>query len=226
MASYLDDKTRAEHYGRCRAKKKRYERILDFCMWAALLAGAMTVIPKLFVNGFMNLLFVRNMEMLLEALSRTLGAAVAIYAIYLRKWKITIPATLAALACNIFVALATAVSAVVHWYLHRLSQEEGWPLFDIPYDEQEQRRKNTEKIIRHRAVALGERVISAPTEETAEAAEPGMYDILDERADVLNGSLSGYHDRFRNAQPEDRVNSFEPGVMDTLEDIGELVQPE
>lgn len=219
MASYLDDKTRAAHYDECRIKKKRYERVLDICMWASLLFGAFTVIPELFVNVFMNALFLRDVETLSVALGSVLSVAAAIYTIYLRKWPVTVVAAAVVMPFNAAVGCAAIVSAVVHFLLEKLSREEGWPLFDISYAEQEQRQKNTEKIIRHRAVEQGARVIGEAAPDGKSAQD--MYDILDERRDTLSVSPSGYHDRFRNAQPEDRVNSFEPGVMDTLEALGE-----
>lgn len=215
MASYLDDKTRLAHYDACRAKKKRYERVLDVCMWIAILFGAFTVIPELFVNGLLNGIFIGDISVFFLALFKTLGIAAAIYAIYLRKWPITIVAALVVSPCNSIVALATAAAAVSHWLLHRLSQEEGWPLFEIPYAEQEQRQKNIETIIRNRAVTLGARVSTEPSEDTE------MHDILDESKDTVYVKPKGYHDRFRDSTPQGSVSAFTPEVMDSLEEMEE-----
>lgn len=215
MASCLNDKARLEHYDKCRFRKKRLEKILDWCMWAAIFFGACTVVPELFVNGFMNIIFLQDVEMLLPALAKTLSVAAAIYAIYYRKWPVTVAATLVVSWCNGAVALATAISAVAHYGLNQLEKEPGWPLFEITYEEQEQREKNLDNIFRNRAVELGARVATEPDGDT------DMHDILDESTDKVYVRPKGYHDRFRDAEPEDRIHSFEPGVMDTLESIGE-----
>lgn len=214
MASCLNDETRLANYDKCRFRKKNFERVLDWCMWAAIFFGACTVIPELFVNGFMNVIFLQDVKTLLLALAKTLSVAAAIYAIYYRRWFVTIAAVFIVSWCNGGVALAAAVSTVVHYGLNQLEKEPGWPLFEIPYDEQEQREKNIENIIRNRAVALGARVATEPDGDT------DMHDILDESADKVYVRPKGYHDRFRDAEPEDRIHSFEPGVMDTLEEIG------
>ncbi len=214
MASCLNDKARLEHYDKCRFRKKHLEKILDWCMWAAILFGACTVLPELFVNGFMNIVFLQDVQMLLLALAKTLSVAAAIYAIYYRKWPVTIAAAFVVSWCNGAVALAAVVSAVAHYGLNQLEKEPGWPLFEITYEEQEQREKSLESIVRNRAVELGARAAAEPDDDT------DMHDILDESADKIYVKPKGYHDRFRDAEPEDRMHSFEPGVMDTLESIG------
>lgn len=221
MASCLNDEARLAHYDKCRFRKKSFERVLDWCMWAAIFFGACTVVPELFVNGFMNIVFLQDVKTLLLALAKTLSVAAAIYAIYYRKWPITIAGVFIVSWSNLGVALATAVSAVAHYGLNQLEKEPGWPLFEIPYDEQEQRQKNQESIFRHRAVALGERRAAESTGSAVPAEDTEMHDILDERVDTLSAKPKGYHDRFRDAQPEDRLHTFEPGIMDTLEEIGE-----
>lgn len=220
MASYLDDQTRAAHYGVCRAKKNRYEKILDFWMWVAVIALLGTLVIELFVNFFLYGFFLADTEHVVNAFTNIIGSALGVYAIYLRKWPITFLAAYVAIFCNVFIAVAAAVAGVVHILLAKLSKEEGWPLFDIPYDEQAQRLKNQESIIRHRAVALGERRAAESAESAVSTENTEMHDILDERADTLSVKPKGYHDRFRDAQPEDRLHTFESGIMDTLEEIG------
>ncbi len=216
LASYMDDETRLAHYDKCRIKKKRYERVLDVCMWIAILFGAMAVIPTLFVDGLLNGIFIGDIPTFFGALLCTAVILFAIYAIYLRKPVITAIAGIVTLYFAPLVSVATLVCIAPHILLAKLSQEEGWPLFDISIGEYQQREKNTEKIMQHRAVGLGARAATAPVAGDAE-----MHDILDETPDTVFVNPAGYHDRFRDAVPEDRVNSFTPGVMDTLESINE-----
>ncbi len=216
MATYMDDATRIEHYDKCRIKKKRNERTLDVCMWIAIIDGAITVLPELFVNGLLNGIFIADIRTFLGALLCTALVLFAIYAIYLRKPVITIVAGVAVFYFAPLVSLATLVCIVPHIALEKLSQEEGWPLFDISIGEYQQREKNTEKIMHHRAVELGARLATDPVEGDSE-----MHDILSEAPDTVFVAPSGYHGRFRDAVPEDRINSFTPGVMDTLESINE-----
>ncbi len=216
MASYMDDETRLAHYDKCRIKKNRYEHTLDICMWIAILFSAMTVIPELFVNGLLNGIFIGDIPVFLGALLCTAAVLFAIYAIYLRKPVITAIAGVAVFYFDPLVGITTLVCVVPHILLAKLSQEEGWPLFDISIGEYQQREKNTEKIMQHRAVELGARLVTDPVEGDAE-----MHDILDERADTVFVRPTGYHDRSRDAVPEDRVSSFTPGVMDTLALIDE-----
>lgn len=219
MATYMDDQTRMAHYDKCRTKKKRNERVLDVCMWVAIIGGAMEVIPTLFVNGLLNGIFIGNIPTFLGALFSTAIVLFAIYAIYLRKPVITAIAALAVFFIEPLLFLATLVSIVPHIELTKLSKEEGWPLFDISIGEYQQREKNMEKIIQRRAVELGARRVTDPVAGDAE-----MHDILNESSDAVLIPPVGYHDRFRGAVPEDRLHSFQPGVMDTLESIDENKQ--
>ncbi|MDD5946929.1 MAG: hypothetical protein PUC41_03925 [Oscillospiraceae bacterium] len=219
MATYMDDQTRIAHYDKCRIKKKRNERVLDVCMWVAIICGAVTVIPTLFVNGLLNGIFIGDIPTFLRALLTTAIVLFSIYAIYLRKPVITAIAALASFFVDPLVFIATLVSIVPHIGLQKLSQEEGWPLFDISIREYQQREKNTEKIIQHRAMELGARRVTDSAEGDAE-----MNDILNDTSDTVLIPPAGYHDRFRDAVPEDRIHSFQPGVMDTLESIDENKQ--
>lgn len=219
MASIYTDKAREARYDKLRIKKNRYEKILGICMLLSLFIGIATFISGIFF-GLLSGAFLGDISVLVISFLATACNAFAIYAIYAKNWKITIAAIAIAIAMvpfgmnDIVLVLALIPALIVHVLWKKLSQEEGFPLFQITQDEYDKRRQALERQTKKHALEEGVRVAS--TEQTSE-----MGDLLDDGFDspVMPGELHAYHDRSRNANTVETAPSRQTGNMDSLEDI-------
>ncbi len=217
MASCLTDEVRAAHYDQCRLKKKRCESILSFCMKAVLLIAVFTLLPAA-AEGLLFGLFIGDFDPFLQFVLKTLAGAATVYTIYLRNWKITLGIVFVSAVMNPLTPLFVIPCVFAHRGLNKLEQEPGWPLFDVSFSEWQERQKNLERITRHKAIQLGE--AAASCSNTGD-----MDDLLDENRHTLPAFVSGYHDRYRDSDPNAQPAPFVPGIMEELEEIGGPIEP-
>jgi|GEM_PF-2032605 len=228
MASLYTDEAREARYAKLRTKKKRLDITLDIIMRIVLFTMGLGVVINA-IGGLLSVLSLNFLDGISFLLDLAMVAAV-VYAIYKRD-RLTSAIVLGitivfpmirgfasgfGLSVNLFapVIMIAVLIVDVQWY--QLSQEEGFPLFDISYQERQERQKQLEKVSLNRAVASGVRMAS--TEQNSD-----MSDLLDAGFDrpVMAQPLSGYHERMKDAKPGvQRAAGYQPGVMDMLEEIG------
>ena len=217
MATFLDEKTRAEHYAQNRKKKKTLERGYDIIFWIFMIPIAFSVVPSL-IGGFIKL-FALDFLLLLEGIGLAIMYGAGIFALYKHRMKITACVMLVVAIFSAFIKVSAECIPVILVFVflldrqwEKLEQEEGFPLFDISYREQEEQPALATKRAKYQAVQLGARVAHVTN-------EGAMNDLLDDGKDapVVAGPLSGYHDKFRNSvlgyQPP---KPYQTGVMDDI----------
>lgn len=220
------DKAREERYAKNRLIRNRLDKTFDISMWVTIVVSLIPVANSLIYG--LAALVAAQVGVLFESLCTLAGCAATVLAIYQKKVSFTIAmlgVNVLMLFCKGSVLLNIPILLFVLWVCDRwekLSQEEGFPLFDIPYREQEERRKLQEQYARDRAIQSGARV--AATEQQSD-----MHDILDADRDtpVLPAEIRGYEERNRKTgdvfhptvQPDSGVCAAQPVStdMDTLE---------
>ena len=207
MASLYTDQERRERYEKLRSQRRRCEKIRDILMIA--LIG--TSLLMLGVSGWGDGLSLidassaSHTSMSIVPFAVTpLMTAVCIYALYVKDLRLTVCAMVISLLtaafslnANILMPLLMGVASVVDRKWLTLSQEEGFPLFEIPFSEETERKVKASQITRNRALAAGIR--TASTERNSE-----MSDLLDAGSDteLLSAELSGYYERSTDAVAE------------------------
>jgi len=223
------DREREERYGRLRARKNKLEKQHDILGWVVMGTVGLGAVISIF-SGVLYGVFV-DASQFFYTLFELAEAGAVIYAVYKRDWRITLGVLigyilLTAIQVGAFDGHFSIVDLVVvllgvelyidrQWF--KLSQEEGFPHFDITYAEREKRQQIQEELMRNRALQAGVRVAS--TEQTS-----GMGDLLDADSDapVLAPHLQARHDRSRlYAAPGTQMpDAFDAGKMGMLEEIG------
>ncbi|MBR6107922.1 MAG: hypothetical protein IKQ39_07920 [Oscillospiraceae bacterium] len=219
MASIYTDEVRQTRYMRLRRRKRILDRIFDVCMIAALVFGTLALYSAgpMLMEGLGG----ADIRLILGGLICILPLPGIIVTIYLKNWKaaaaefallflagaILIDGTYGLLIFIDVIALVTDI------FWEKLSQQEGFPTFEIGYQEEKERAKALHQYAENRAVAAGVR---------AERTEPDndMHDLLDADTDVgtVTQKLTGMHDRYRDVQTHETGRAaYVPGVMDDLE---------
>lgn len=228
MASLYTDEVREERYARLRCKKNKLDKqygilgqIAVFLAGCGLIAGGLM--------SFLNGIFLNPME-LISFIPSAAQAVMVVLAIYKREPKFTGLMMLAFFGCDVVGALLGKVNLlfngmfiflvfclILDFRWDKLRKEEGFPLFDITYEEREKRNQIREEQARNRALQAGVR--TAATEQSSD-----MGDILDDGFDtpVLAPHLHGIHDRGQFAVGgTQRPQAYQSGEMDMLEEIGQ-----
>ncbi len=222
MASCLTDDEREVRYIGLRKKK----RISDILCAIPFFPGAVIIImAALSLPGAVGDEMVGNgWGGVVQCLCMAASAVITVYAAYTRRVKYILAGALAVAVLELIgqagvslvliPILIPAVFGAILW--SKLEEEEGFPLFRIPYEEISERRKATEQKIRYRAVEAGTRRLTEP-----QAAADDMGDLLDEQADtpVLTSALHNYHDRARNAQGELSAPMNDAGAYGEMDEL-------
>lgn len=202
MASYLTDEERERRYAKLRKKKK----VCEFLFAVPILTGIVLFIAGLFSlpGVFADIMMGSSVLLLFVMLFPLASSAAAIFGAFSRNLRI-IAVTSAAivlmdilsqntLSIPLIPGMICAAIGAVLW--SKLEEEEGFPLFRIPFSELEERNQTAEKKIRARAEAAGVR-------RTADERIRGeMGDLLDEAENVpvQISALRGYHERGEGSQ--------------------------
>ena len=223
MASIYTDEERENRYSRLRKKKRIYDRIFDVCMWAAILFGAVAVGDA--GGCVMEGLGAIRFTLIGIGIYGLIAIAGLILAIYKKDCRITALELVLLLTAGWMGAISDigfsvlaliAVAALITDFLwQKLSKEEGFPLFEISYQERENQNKALQRYAENRAVAAGARI---------ERTEPDneMHDLLDADNDstAVTQKLTGVHQRYQTSQTyETGRPQYTPGVMDDLESV-------
>lgn len=220
------DKLREERYARNRLIRNRLDHTFDISMWVTILVSLLPVVNAVIYG--VAALFTAQVGELFKAVCTLVGCAATILAIYQKKVRfgiIMLGVVLLMVVCGGSVLIHIPILLFVLCVSYRweqLSQEEGFPLFDISYREREQRQKLQEQYAKERALQSGARVAS-PEQQS------DMHDLLDAEKDtpIFSAELKGYYERNRDTgevfhpdvQPDAGSISAAPVStdMDTLE---------
>ena len=218
MASFQTDEVRRERYGVLRAQRIKCEK--RFSLSGALLAfvTAADIIGSILFSTF-GLITTVGAEML-ACLPLSLAVYVLMFAGITKRsmMPLLIGALLSAVRVALcpasfflptFFPLLIAILTMRKW--DALSKEEGFPKFDISFDEREKRAAQMERITKHAAIETGKRRTAAPDADA-------MSDLLDTEGDVpvATAELSGYHERSRHGRIVESGKAVEYGNMDDL----------
>ncbi len=234
MPSLYTDSVREARYAKLRAEKNRLEKIYNILGWIALITmGGGLIMAAL--SAFLVGIFLNPMEIV--KFVPEAGQVFCVFAaLYKREPKFTELMMLVFIACGVVGALLSGASSnamnvsfvlnfafiflivclIYSFRWQKLAKEEGFPHFDITYEERQKRMQLQEEQSRNRAIRSGVRV--AATEQTSE-----MGDILDAGFDapVLASHLTGTHDRSKNAVGGmKRPAAYTAGEMDELAEDG------
>jgi len=216
MANLLTDDVRREQYAIHRARRIQCEK------WFSLSGGVMVfnIIADIFGTMFSDIL--EKMTNINPCPVWALPISLAVYALMLfgtssrRPQPVLIGVLLAFVRIALkpfslftIALLPIIVMAVTMRAWVSLSKEDGFPLFDISFDEREKRAAQMERITKHVAIETGKRRTAAPN-----AGE--MSDLLDREGDtpVAMTDLSGYHDRSRHGKVGEQGRTVGFGSMD------------
>ena len=221
MASCLTDDERERRYAELRKKKK----ISDILVAVPILTGIVIFILALLglPLTFADIAMGTSVLALFLNLCPMISAAAAAFSAFSRKARLILAALAGIVLLDLIVRSSLSlllipglILALIGAHIHeKLEQEEGFPLFRIPFSELEQRRQTAEKKTRIRAELAG-------TRRVADSEVHGsMGDLLDdaENVPVQISALRGYHDRSEGAQgvfsaPAADVGEY--GKMDEL----------
>lgn len=224
MPTIYTDKERTERYDKLHIKKKRYERIYGIAMILSIFTGLTAV------SDANNLAaFIPYPMQIVIAIAEALAVILSIYKHDLR---ISLPTTafaallwvstqqkrasfvMTSLPFNNYLVLALTMLVVcaIDFEWKKLSQEEGFPLFEITMTEYEAREKNAEKYARARAEAAG-------SQQCSLTQPADMNDLLDRHEQpALSAKLTGYRSLVQDhaAAPQTKRVSRNAGAMDEL----------
>ena len=210
MVSVYSDKVREERYFQLRRKKKQCETCLAFClaafaliMFAELVGGACSY--SMAVGLHVNAIAKLQRYHLLPNLA---VFAVGLSGILFRKW---LPALIGAVGILLvtfagwmtpicigtfgLIPLGFTVAAGLQWA--SLKKEEGFPRFQIDFEEYEVNRKAQTNFVQQRALQQGVRTAQQPLDPDAQ-----MTDIANaSEIQALPSTLWGYHDRGAGSDP-------------------------
>ncbi len=220
LASIYTDEERESRYSGLRKKKRIYDKVFDICMWTAIIFGVfalrdilITMIAALWVMS------IPTIFVCLLALVCVLGT---VWAIYKKDIRFSGGILLLMLFLQftgvinfgVQLPLVAGVTCVTDYLWYKLSQEEGFPQFEISFEEWKQREKAYEHYAENRAVEAGVRAAAGAQNDGGE-----MHDLLDESRAPLPASPSSYKSRFEQAHVYEKQVHYQPGVMDSLEDL-------
>ena len=218
MASLLTDDVRREQNAVFRAQRIKCEKIFNVCGFFLILTALADLVGTILWSAF-GLITSTNL-----APAWCFPVSLAVYVLVLtgtfgRKMPTVLIGALIGAARLIlnpigFFTLSAIPILIICLTMRKwvsLSKEEGFPLFDISFDEREKRAAQMERITKHVAIETGKRRTAVP-----DAGE--MSDLLDAAGDVpvATAELSGYHDRSRHGSIVESGRTVENGNMDEL----------
>lgn len=210
MISIYSDRVREERYFQLRRKKKRYETCFAICLAAyaflmltELIGGSCSrmIAIGIHVNQYAKLppyhllpnLAVMGVGLAGIVLRKWIPALIGIVGILL----VTFAGWMTAFYLGTAGIIPLAVSAFVSLKWADLAEEEGFPRFQIDFEEYEEAQKSQVSFIQHRALAQGVRTEQQPLDPNAQ-----MTDLANASdTEALPSMLQAYHDRSHGSDP-------------------------
>ena len=225
MPSIYTDEERSRRYGELRERKKWLDRAYSISMWITLGLALFLLLPSIYLT-FMQGMFLFQISQTLNLLLLLLMFGLQICGIYARRWQITAGAAAAAFIMSATDMKINGIRDILHWFItgfacvtvfvfvchyahHKLSQEEGYPDFDISYEERAQQKKQMEARQMHR-------ILQEEAKPADPNAESDMTDLLDEAQRTAPAALTAYRDRHTLNTHNAGEKQYVPGEMDEL----------
>ena len=221
MASCLTDDERERRYAELRKKKK----CSDILVAIPIMTGIVLFIAAVFSlpTTFADIATGTSVIALFLNLCPMISAAVAAFCAFSRSTKMILLAVPAVILIDLIsggsmslLLVPGLICALIGAYIFgKLEQEEGFPLFRIPFSELQERRQNAEKKTRFRAEQAGTRRVADSEVHGA------MGDLLDEAEDVpvQISALQGYFDRSEGAQGVFSAPAGEAGEYGKMDEL-------
>ncbi len=229
MASLYTDEALEARYARNRKKKRLYELVslLLFLMWLA--CALFVMLPDVIIGvlsvvaNIMSLLTTGELDsdmtnFIVTALVELATALPTGYVIYRKRSRYAL-----ILSAVLFVLMLTTryyafvsfqlflniMAFILHRCWETLAQEEGYPLFAISYQEQQEKQQAAERLAKKQAIKAAQDACAEQPVSNA-AAENVMPDLLDPQTVNIPSDLAGYHDRFQqtNADTEHEADAI------------------
>ena len=225
MASLLNDDVRRERYAVLRMQRIKCEKCFSRCGALLVGIGAADIISTLYMaiwTAYSNATNHALAEWVPNIICLPISLAVyvtVLVGVHMRK-RVPLHIAMCLSFALMFMRLVSfstvAIVPIVLCWLsmqkwEELSMEEGFPQFDIGFDERAKRAAQMERITKHTAIENGQRRTAAPDADA-------MSDLLDEAGDIpiATAELTEYHDRSRHGRIEESGKAVEYGNMDEL----------
>lgn len=232
MVSMYTDKAREERYFRLRRRKKRCDRILSIAVAASILIGLTEISCELFapylLKGLRGGIETASLPLPgLHSIFPIAGMILVPFAAQKRSWilaAIAVPVILLSavlgLLCKFYIGLfdlpllAGIIYAGRIW--EHLKVQEGFPRFQIDFDEYKNRAEQQAHYIEHRAIEEGARAEQDMLDPNAE-----MDDLCGGAAQPqrLGAKLQKYHERSLGSDAVIRPVEAHGDAMTELEEF-------
>ena len=225
MPSALTDEARRAHYGKMREYKKWIDKAYALGMGVFILLAVLLVLPTFYFTVMSGMFLFKIKKPVIDLLFVLLMYGLQFAGIGTRKWQYTAGAAAAwfvsdtvgfslvamseiYLYFSIAFVILTVYASACHIAWHKLSQEEGFPDFDISFEERGKQQKQAEAQHRHRILQ---------EEATAAAGSvKDMTDLLDPEQKTMPAELTAYRDRHTLTAQNAGNKDYVPGEMDEL----------
>ena len=223
MASILTDESRQARYAVLRKRKKILERIFDIMMWGTLLELFIEIVSQ-FVSGVLQGIFMGELIPFFVFLFVLAAGVFSVYALFRRDLRFLLPAVILTglmngmgcfVAFGVLLPVFLSIAGINSIFWAKLKQEEGFPLFDISFIEEQERQKVQEKRTEYRTLQAQIRAAQETLDTDAE-----MTDLLDAdtKKDYMPAHLNNYHERYRNADAVVQIPEAHDDKMDLVEE--------
>lgn len=224
MPSVLTDEQRSKQYGELRDKKRKIEKAYHISGAVIIGLSVFIVLPSIY-TAFLHAMFRFEVRAIWETALIIAMFLTGLFGISRRSWHITgaslvlmiiVDAAVRQLSgipeiLPYFTSAFSAVSAFVlflHWNWEKLRNAEGFPDFDISYEERVQHEKTVQRQHMNRLLAEGA--------ERSSLDNGDMTDLLDESKSALPAELTAYKDRFTLQTQQAGERRYAKNEMDEL----------
>jgi len=224
MASALTDEERGRQYDIMREEKKRCEKVYNICGWVIIGLAVFIVLPSIY-SAFLHAMFRFEVRPIGETALIIAMFLFGLFGIARRSYYLTG----ISLVLMVFVdgcvrqitgipeilphftfafSIVSIIVGYIHWRWGKLKDQEGFPDFNISYQERAQHEAAMQKQRENHLLAEG-----------AERRQPNsgeMTELLDEEQTALPAELSAYKDRFTQHTEKAGERQYTKGEMDEL----------
>ena len=225
MPSFYTDEERSRRYGELRERKKWLDRAYSISMFVTLGIALFLLLPCLYMT-FMQGIFLFQISQVFNMLILLLMFAFQVCGIYSRRWQFTAASVATEFVMETMKMKLVGIESILPWFMvgfscvtvfvfvchyanNKLSQEEGYPDFDISYEERAQQKKQMEARQMHR-------ILQEEAKPADPNAESDMTDLLDEAQRTAPAALTAYRDRHTLNTQNAGEKQYVPGEMDEL----------
>lgn len=226
MVSMYTDEARLKRYSVLHAKMEKCEFWFGKCLLISIVVSLAESVGNIFAKPVANLVQGKLVPNSISTLLVVLTMGFTVFAITQRNRKLILAALVAVVLCFCagwytqfqigaiqIMPLSIALRYAFTWNM--LENEEGFPRFQIDWEEHGNREKSQVSYIERRALESGARVEQEALDPNAQ-----MTDIIDapEEVQQLGAKLHNYHERSRNSDAAVQIAPHHNQTMDAIED--------